>query len=286
MRPVKAATIAYPPSARVAAAVLLTISRGSLLVLLLLLTLAEETRLTNQLRLLRAFVGFCLAPEAAAWLLRRAFAVQTGVEGELFVLRGRRHRIEIPCASIVRIASWTVPLPAGGVWLFLRSGRRFERGLQVADPIALAATLAEAGAPLDVRAVAEDRLALYTRARQSAVARWYHTLLKFPLLALLPTLPLFRLHQWIAYGSTFGEYYMFGLKAYLLAFGIYWVTYTIYLVLYAAGLRAVAEAVVLPATLAAPAQAATVRRAVEVGRRILYYGAVPAFLVRLYLASR
>ena len=98
-------------------------------------------------------------------------------------------------------------------------------------------------------------------------------------------MPLFRLHQWVAYGDTFGEYYTYGLEAYLLAFAIYWATDTIYLVLYAAVLRAIAEPVAFAAAWLLPARAERVRRALEIGDRVLYFGGVPLLLVRLFLLS-
>ena len=280
----KTQAIAYPPSWRIAAAVLMAISRGSLLVLLALL-MFFDTRLSNQLRLLRVFASFCLAPGIAAWLLERACAVGVLIESGALVLQRRRQRIEIPCDAIDRVAPWTVPLPSGGVWLRLKSGRRFRYGLQVADPIALIEALADAGAPEHVRAASQHPAAIYARLKNSASRRWYHPVLKFVVFALVPTLPLFRLHQWIAYGDTFGEYYTYGLQAYLLGCAIYWVAFTIYLVLYAAGLRAVAETIALAAACIAPARAATTRRAVEIAYRILYYGGVPALLIRFFLSS-
>jgi apolipoprotein N-acyltransferase len=276
--------IAYPQSWRIATAVLMAISRGSLLVLLALL-LFFDTRLGNQLRLMRAFTTFCLAPGIAAWLLERAFAVTMLIQNGTLVLQLRRQRIEIPCEAITRVALWTVPLPSGGLWLRLKSGRRFRYGLQVADPIAFIEALAEAGAPEDARVASGHPAAIYARSKNSAARRWYHPVLKFVVFALVPTLPLFRLHQWIAYGGTFGEYYTYGLTAYLLAFGIYWATATIYLVLYAAGLRAGAETIALAAAYVAPSRQGTVRRVVEIVSRILYYGGVPAFLIRLFLSS-
>jgi apolipoprotein N-acyltransferase len=110
-------------------------------------------------------------------------------------------------------------------------------------------------------------------------------MLAFVVFALVPAVAFFRLNQWIAYGGTFGEYYTYGLQAYLSAFAIYWATFTIYLVLYAAVLRVGTEAIVLPATWIVPARAATARRAMEIVNRILYYGAVFALLLRLYLQS-
>lgn len=276
--------IAYPASWRLAGALLVVVSRGSLLVLLVAL-MFFDTRLSNPLRLLRAFTAFCLVPELAAWLLARAFEVRAAIENGTFILHRRGQRIEIPCEAIERVVPWVVPIPSGGMWLRLRSGRRFRYGLQVADPIALAEALADAGASAEVRAAAASPAAIYARSKRDRARRWYHAILKFPIFALVPTLPLFRLHQWIAYGGTFGEYYMFGLKAYLLAFAIHWSTFTIYLVLYAAALRAVAEPVVLGGVYAMPGRAATLRRVVEIVRRFLYYGGVPVLLARLFLAS-
>jgi len=280
----KTAVIAYPQSSRIVAALLTTISRGSLLVLLTLL-MFFETRLSNQLRLLRVFSIFCLAPGIAAWLVERAFAATATIRGGALVLQRRGQRIEIPCDAIDRVVPWVLPLPAGGVWLRLKSGRRFHYGLQVPDPIALIEALADAGAPEHVRAASQHPAALYARSRNTTSRRWYHPVLKFLVFALVPALPLFRLHQWVAYGDTFGEYYSYGLKAYLLGFGIYWVGFTIDLVLYAAALRAVAETMVFAAAYVAPSRVAAVRRAVETADRILYYGGVPALLIRLFLSS-
>ena len=72
--------ITYRPTWRVAAAILVGASRGSLIAILVLLffpdlALGLGSRLGNPLRLLRAFAGLCLAPAAAAWVLAvRRFA--------------------------------------------------------------------------------------------------------------------------------------------------------------------------------------------------------------------
>lgn len=251
---------------------------------MLTLLMFFETRLSNQLRLTRVFAGVCLAPGVAAWLLERAFAVRLLIQNGQLIVERRRQRIEIPCDAIDRVVPWTVPLPSSGVWLRLRSGRRFRYGLQVADPIALIEALAQAGAAEPARGAPEHWIATYARSKNRAAPRWYHLALKFVGFSLVPTLPLFRLHQWIAYGGTFGEYHTYGLQAYLLAFGIYWATFTVYVVLYAAALRAVAETVALAATWVTPARAASVRRVVEIADRCLYYGGVPLLLIRPFLS--
>jgi len=272
--------IAYSPFWRILAGLLVVISRASLLAIVGAM-LFVETRLDNQLRLLRVFVMTSLAPGLAAWMLARAFTAVTAVEGDTLVVRRRDQQIEIPCDAIVGVEPWSLPLPSAGVWLRLRSGRRFQYGLAVTDPIALIDAVADAGAPDVVRAAARHPAAISGRSRRDAALRWRDALLKFVVLALVPAVPLFRLHQWIAYGDTFGEYYTYGLQAYVLGFAMYWSAFIIYLVLYAAVLRVVAEAAVIAAAWAAPARIAGVRRVVERLDRLLYFVGVPAFLLRL-----
>jgi apolipoprotein N-acyltransferase len=283
--------IAYRPSWRVTAAILTVVSRGSLLVFVLLLLFPESwpgatLRLDNPLRLFRAFAGFSLTPGLAAWLLGRALRVTVLVEHDALVLERRGYRAEIPFDVIDRIVPWTVVPPVGGVWIRLTSGRRFRVGLQVVDPIALVEALTHAGAPERLRGASREPAAIYARSRRSGSHRWYHPVLKFIVFGLVPALPLFRLHQWVAYGGTFGEYYMYGLHAYLLAFAINWATCSVYLVLYAAVLRAAVEPLVLAAAYVAPSRTLGARRAAETVHRLLYYGGVALFLLRLlYLAS-
>ena len=275
--------IAYSPFWRAITAALVVIGRGGLLAMVVAM-LFFETRLGNQLRLLRTFVLVSVGPGLAAWLLARAFAALVIVADGVVVVARRGERIEIPCASIARLTPWTLPLPGGGMWLYLRSGRRFRYGLQVADPIALSDALGDAGAADVVREVAHHPMAIYARSRPRP-APWYRPLLAYVVFALVPTIPLFRLHQWVAYGGTFGEYYTYGLQAYVLGFAAHWWTFTIYLVLYAAVLRAVAEAVVLATAYIAPGRVAAVRSIVETVDRVLYFGAVPALLIRLALLT-
>jgi hypothetical protein len=72
----------------------------------------------------------------------------------------------------------------------------------------------------------------------------------------------------------------------VVAFAIYWATATIWLVLYAAALRAVVELVNVAAAALGPVTASRVRPVTEHTARVLYYAAVPAFLLRLYVLTR
>lgn len=282
----KTDTIAYRPSWRLAAAVLTVVGRGSPLVLVALMlfldaALGTAFRLGNPLRLLRAFTSFCLAPTIAAWLLERACIATLAIESDTLVLVHAGRRTEVPLAAIDRVMPWRIPLPASGFWLGLRSGRRFDFGFQVADPVAFIEALAKAGAPPHVRDACRAPAAIYAAAKRNG-RRWYHPVLKFAVFGLALALPLFRLRQWIAYGGTFGEYYAYGLKAYLLGFGVYWATAVVYLVLYAAVLRAVVEAVAWIAAHVAPSRARDTRRVTELAARFLYFASVPVFLLRLF----
>jgi apolipoprotein N-acyltransferase len=274
--------MAYASFWRVVVAVLVTIRRAGLLAMVFAM-LFLETRLDNPLRLLRTFVVVGVAPGVAAWLLARAFAARIAIDGRVLRVQRRDEHVEIPCESIVGVVPWTVPLPGDGLWLRLKSGRLFRYGLQVPDPVALIEGLADAGAAETVREAARHPSAVYGRSRPRW--SWYRPLFEYALLALVPTIPLFRLHQWVAYGGTFGEYYTYGLQAYLLGFAAYWWTFTIHLVLYAAVLRTIAEAIVLPAAWLAPGRVDGVRTIVEWAYRLLYFGSVPAFLIRMAMLS-
>jgi len=276
--------IAYPLSWRIITAALIAISRGSLPVLLALVYFSSNPPIMP-LMLVRALVILSVAPGIAAWLIERAYAVVVELEGDTLFLHHPEWRVEIPYGTISRIDPWAVPLPGNGFWLRLQGGRRFRYGLQLADPTGLLDALAEVGAPEQARAALQHPMAAYAHAKHGGrPRRWYHVLGKFVGFALVPTLPLFRVHQHIAYGGTFGQYYLIGLGAYLRTFAVYWGTLILYLVLYAALWRGVAEAVAWGAAWVAPSHAARVRRAVEIGHRIAYYGGVPVLVSIRFLA--
>jgi apolipoprotein N-acyltransferase len=107
-------------------------------------------------------------------------------------------------------------------------------------------------------------------------------LIKFGLFPLLLAIPAFRLHQHIAYGSAFGEYYSFGLGAYLSTFALWWAAWAIGVVLSAAALRAAIEAGTLASACLRPSWAAQTRRWLErLGLAGLYLGLPAWLLIRL-----
>jgi apolipoprotein N-acyltransferase len=121
------------------------------------------------------------------------------------------------------------------------------------------------------------------RARRSRLT-WRRFLLKFVVFALVPTAPLFNVHQSIAYGGTLGQYYLQGPRAYLTTFAIYWGTVTLYLICYASVWRGLAEGSALGAAWLAPARAGRVRQVAEWACAALYYGGVPLLLLWRFLA--
>src|SRR5262245_301095 len=106
---------------------------------------------------------------------------------------------------------------------------------------------------------------------------------KFAGFGLLPTAALFYTHQHIAYGGTFGQYYLEGLVPYLTTFAAYWTTVVILLASYASMWRALAEGAVGIAALFGEGSARGARRAAEVACALAYYVGVPIILALRYM---
>jgi apolipoprotein N-acyltransferase len=270
---------AYPRFWRGLVGALVALSRASPIVLLVLL-LFFETRLTNPLRLIRVFAAACLAPALAALLIRRLFEARLEIAGGMLILETSGRRVELPLASVARAEPWRLPLPGPGVRLRLRSGADFPYAIEVTRP----APLVEAIATGDARTSALP--ADSSEEPGSRRHAFLRPLLDYVVLALVPAVPLFRLHQWITYGGTFGEYYIYGLEAYVLAFLVYWANASIWLVLYDAVLRAVVVMLATTVAILSPSHPARLRVALETIRGLFFYGGIAAFMVRLYLMSR
>lgn len=269
-----------PPAARLAAGLLRAFARCSLLWMGAALLFGDLLQ-ANELAHLRRFAGLFLAPEAAAWCVLRAFAARAAIDHGMLVLTRGARRLELGVRDIVAVEPWQVPIPCPGAWLRLASGERWRYGLALADPPSLARALVAAGAPLQDSA--PSRATTYSLAclaiRRGRLDRPWAKFALFPLaLALLA----FRLHQHIAYGSTFGEYYSFGLKAYLTTFALWWAAWAVGVLLCAAALRAAIEAGTLLVVLLRPAKAIAARRWLErLGLAALYVGLPAILLLRI-----
>jgi hypothetical protein len=238
---------------------------------------ASENPVTP-LRLMRLMLLLVAVPWAVACAVARSARATFTIADASLVLRTRRARIEVPLQSIARVTAWTVPLPGPGLTIRLRSGARLAWGIAVVDPSRLLEVLGAAPVPA-VDAVARHPVLVWAHARSAAAPwRWYHYLLKFVAFGALPTAILFRAHQYIAYGGTFGEYYTYGLVPYLAGLAIYGITTVLYLVLWAAVLRGLAEAGCLLVAAVAPRHAARVRRYAEIGCAVGFYIGVPLLI--------
>ncbi|WP_223305984.1 apolipoprotein N-acyltransferase [Massilia sp. NR 4-1] len=272
-----AKVVLLPPFARFAAGALRTAARMGLLGMGAALLLDDSLRI-NTLAQIRIFAACFLAPEAAALCVLFAFRARAEFSHGRLVLSRGAQRIELALQDIAAAELWRLPFPGPGLALRLASGQRWRYGLALAEPVAFAAAMAGAGGP---------PMAQKTRALQAAVQggaglrhRWLdHPLNKFVLLPLVLAIPAFTLHQHIAYGSAFGEYYSFGLKAYLSAFALWWAAWSIGVVLSAALLRAAIEAATLLAVLLRPKQAIGTRLWLERGGYAMLYLGMPAWLL-------
>jgi apolipoprotein N-acyltransferase len=110
-------------------------------------------------------------------------------------------------------------------------------------------------------------------------SRLDHPLPKYLLLPLALALPAFHLYQHIAYGSAFGEYYSYGLKAYLSAFALWWAAWAIGVVLTQTLLRAAISIATLLVALLRPARAVAMRRWLERAGHVALYLGMPGWLL-------
>jgi apolipoprotein N-acyltransferase len=275
--------VVYRAHWRVVVSLLVSISGTSLLLILWSIWFSHEGPY-NPLRLMRLVAGFCLLPGLTAAVLRRLFAATLHINADTLVIEQRHQRTAIPLHDIAAIKPWAVPLPGSGMSLVLDSEKRWDDGIELENPTEFLDALVNAGASQDLRSIAQHPGMIYADAKWTgrfrSARRW---LFKFPIFALVPTLPLFRVHQLIAYGGVFGEYHQYGLKAYLLGFAIYWATLTIYLLLYAAALRAGLEIVTIATVVVAPAYAAAARRIAERICAVLFYGGVPIAVILRFM---
>ncbi len=296
------------------ACALLRMAAGAGLATLFLLMLTRDGLQVNSLSQIQLYAWAVVAPLIAAWAIQRAFAASARVENGMLVVRRRAQRIEIPITSIAFVRVWRLPLPGIGIDLHFVSGRRWPAGIQLSDPDALVRALkpeqseATAIAAMAAPTIAEQseataiagmaaptnasphsvqfddtlskRLAHYAAARAAATHRWLdHPLAKFGLFPLVPALPAFRLHQHIAFGGTFGEYHTYGLGAWLLGLLIWWLAWSIGLMLFAASLRIISETATLLVLWRRPQQAAMFRRRLQWLLRLAFYLGVPLWLL-------
>jgi apolipoprotein N-acyltransferase len=276
---VPAAVAVLPPAGRLAAGLLRAFARGSLLWMVATVLFGDDALRTNTLAQIRTFAALFLAPEAAAWCVLRAFAARASIENGVLVLTRGPRRLELAVRDIVAVEPWRLPIPGTGASLRLTSGERWRYRFVHADPAGLARALrAAGGAP--AQESAPSRATMYAQARVAPRRRRLdHPLAKFALYPLVLAVPAFRLHQHIAFGSTFGEYYTFGLSAYLTSFALWWAAWAIGVVLWAATLRAAIEAGTLLVVLVRPARTADARNRLERLALAAFYLGLPAWLL-------
>ncbi|QYF92646.1 apolipoprotein N-acyltransferase [Massilia sp. PAMC28688] len=272
------------PAARAIAGLLRAVAGAGLAYLCVALLQNEALRL-NTLAQARMFATFILAPLAASWCVLYLFAARAAIDnGQVVVTRGRA-RETLALADIAAVQLWRLLLPCPGLSLHLASGRRWHYGLATAHPQLLAAALARAGCPtVGARTPARVLIDAYVHASVAVRrSRLDHPLVRYALLSLALAIPAFHLQQHIAYGGAFGEYYTFGLRAYLSAFAIWWAAWAIGVALCDAALRLAVAAATLVAAAVRPGRAIAIRRALHHASHALLFLGMPAWLLmRVY----
>lgn len=278
--PLKVAVL--PPAARVAAALLRIFARASLLWIGWSILQSDVLR-GNTLAQIRMVTALFLLPEAAAWCVLLAFSARASIENGALVLAQGSRRIDIALRDIIALEPWRLPLPCPGARLRLASGARWRHALVVpGNPAALAQAMAGQG--VAAAPIGPSRLALLEHARQAIRRGWLEQpLARYLLLPLALALPAYYLHQHIAYGSGFGEYTAFGLRAYVSGLALWWAAWAIGITLCGAALRVLIETGALLALLVQPDQALASRRWLErCGNAVLYIGLPGWLLLRIF----
>jgi apolipoprotein N-acyltransferase len=273
--------VVLSPPWRIAAGALRICAGGGLLWTAAAALSGDPAR-ANALAQATGFGVLVLLPLAAAWALRRAFRARIRVADGRLQLDTPEGEARIDAADIAGVDPWMLPLPEPGLRLRRAAGGHWPQGIAGVDPVALVTALKTAGAPMAIATLPRaPRAALaYAQARIAVGrSRVDHPALKFVLFPLVPALPAFRLHQHIAYGGSFGEYYTYGLQAYLVAFGLWWASWAIGMVLVAAALRVLVEAGTLLAAALRPQAAIGLRAVLERVARWSFYLGVPGVLV-------
>jgi apolipoprotein N-acyltransferase len=230
--------------------------------------------------MVRSFLLGTALPAVVAWALGRAFAGTAEVTAGLFGLRRGDLDVEVPCAAIAALRPWWVSLPRPGLTVHLAGGGRLPVDPALDDPGALLDALAAGG--VDVEAARRHPSVVHAATRRGH--RSGRALLKFPLFGSLPAGVLFYTHQHIAYGGTFGQYYLEGPGAWAATLAQYWAVTVILLLSYASVWRAVAEPVVWTAAALGAVWARRARGVVEVVCGLAYWAGVPLVLALRYLA--
>jgi apolipoprotein N-acyltransferase len=267
------------PVWRVSAGLLRVLACGGLLWIAKAIVFGDGNEI-NTLTQIWMFAALVLAPEAAAWSIMRAFRATIYIENNVLILEQRERRIEISVKDIAALESWKLPLPIMGVSLKLQSGKRWSHGIALNDATGLVQALISAGGSASIAESLSGFASVYSSVSHT-VARWRidHFVFKFVLFPLVPALPAFRLHQVIAYGGTFGEYQTFGLKAYLIALAIWWASWAMGMMLFAAALRAIIEFSTLLSITLLPKRAIEIRSLLELLGRMFFFVGVPAWLL-------
>lgn len=202
--------------------------------------------------------------------LRRHYLARTTSNGEWVVLDLGWQRLEIPRSRILGLKPWRIPIPGPGIQVVLETEHSLREQIELASP----RTWAKAhGLTIRGDSTLVSTTCAFAEARSGEPPwRWYHYGAKFFVFGLVPAFLLFRVHQHIAYGSLWGEYYLRGPVAYLRTWCVYYGTVVTYLILFASLLRSTLEVVLWLLTLVRPAAAKQARRVGERVNQLAYYG--------------
>ncbi len=226
---------------------------------------------------LQLYAGMVLMPLLLAGLILRWYRVRVEIVGDrLQITSGKLDQV-IELSAVQSIRRWRLALPRPGVDVVCTTPHQSSLSLTLETAQAIQWTKAVVR-KLSASATvgSKDWFDLIAARHRMPWRVLDLTMIKFLLFALIMAVPAFRLHQVISFGGSFGEYDAFGAAAYLQGLLIWWGSWSLGLMLWAALLRMIAEVTLLVCTAwARPALQITLRTQCEWALRALFYLAVP-----------
>lgn len=222
-------------------------------------------------------------PILFASLLGRHYRGVASIAPPSLVLKLPGDQFEVPLESIKEIRPFRLPLASPGFSLVLASRRTFERTLTLPDPRVLLAALS---AHVEAAQIALDHPSIRFAQEKHALGRRgkLYRVVKFGVVPLVFAVILFRLHQYIVYGGPFGQYHMYGLRPYLIAFFIRWAGVAGALVVVAVLVRVLVEPLTLMSTYLASRYARMFRQTAEIVADVVYFVLIPLYVISALLA--
>ncbi len=260
------------------------VARFSLVGIIILVIFYQDNDPISKLALLKIFGFSCAVPEMIVVVMKYYFSSSIQINENTIIIEQRNQKLVIPVKKVDYITPSALPLPEYSLDLHLLDSNKTILQILTNNAKNIIDRLKMTNISFVPSSKNISYFKSYIEARSTINKnRLDSPFIKFFLFALVPAIPVFHLHQYIAYGGAFGEYYAYGLQAYLLAFAIWWASWIIYMAMFAVPIRVFIEFGSVLFSFFNIANALISRFILEWLGRILYYVGIPALLLARYV---